>query len=161
MRFLLILLCTINQLVSKAQVISDSLFLDKMISKSSLVSYDTLRKNTDSSFLYVDQDSSNDLYAATHQDSSIKYVISLKNNMLNGIQLRYDLNGVLIWSGQYMNGKRHGKETFFYDNGKPKLIKTWFKGRELAKRVAFTREGLKIEYETQKVRHSSGRLKRE
>ena len=35
----------------------------------------------------------------------------------NGLVKEYNYNGVLIFEGEYLNGKRNGKGKEFYDNG--------------------------------------------
>ena len=61
-----------------------------------------------------------------------KFGNRFKIGEINGMGKEYKLNkNILLFEGEYLNGKKNGKGKEFYENGRIKFEGTYFKGKKI------------------------------
>ena len=60
-------------------------------------------------------------FATYFEDGKLNSIYRYKEGKLNGLSEHWNSEGVLIFEGEYCNGKQHGKFIKYYDNGKLRL----------------------------------------
>ena len=60
-----------------------------------------------------------------YDNGNLEFINIYKNGKLHGLCKQWNRNRVLVFEGEYFEGKKHGKFNKYYDNGNPRVLQTF------------------------------------
>jgi antitoxin component YwqK of YwqJK toxin-antitoxin module len=96
------------------------------------------RKTTAIMIPLIKEASSNDYFKNTLNRLFVKYLEPERD-----IVFEYGQNGTTSES-HLLNGKKHGYTSYYYENGKPRLVEIWENGKRIAFKDQFLEDGTQI-----------------
>ena len=75
------------------------------------------------------------------QNGKLASIAKYKNGEKNGTHKEWNETGTLVFEGEYVGGKRHGKLNKYFDDGKPYLVQTFENDEIHGVKLSYDKEG--------------------
>ncbi len=79
------------------------------------------------------------------ENGKLVSVFKYTHGELDGLCSEWNAEGVLVFEGEYKQGKRHGKFNKFFDDGKPRMLQTFINDQLHGVKKAYDRQGVCVE----------------